>query len=328
MPEPLPDEDDELELEPIDPEILDHQRQRGRQKTDQAQAAVDADLIRQAEELGDPVSLEDLKKFRFTTRHLMTLTALLALVMAFCQWLGAGLGLFVSAVIAVSSGWFFTMRREQHQRHAVDQLRQELATQQADRTRSEGEQPDTKSETGAKNGPFENDDPLARTTKRPELNFSFSLKEMFITFIVAALLLGLVRLFGPGPLAMFFGMIALAGLIAQAVGVETPPIAVFGWWILLVLYILLGLWSSTTSKEESVSSRQGAVTTQEKHSTVSLPPAGLQELADSIPRAYVMCNAMSHPPHFHAQNETGDEMWRIAASRPATQPEQTPFRHG
>ena len=63
MPDPLPPEDDELELEPIDPKILAHERARGKQKTDCAQAAVNEDLIRQAEELNDPISMEELKKF-------------------------------------------------------------------------------------------------------------------------------------------------------------------------------------------------------------------------------------------------------------------------
>ena len=36
---------DEYELEPIDPEILEHERQRGEQKTRQAESAVDIDAV-------------------------------------------------------------------------------------------------------------------------------------------------------------------------------------------------------------------------------------------------------------------------------------------
>ncbi len=70
------------------------------------------------------------------------------------------------------------------------------------------------------------------------------------SLIAAAILLGLVRWFGPGPLAILLGTIALGGLVAQAVGVEAPPMAIFFWWILLILYLLLGfVFSATSSKE-------------------------------------------------------------------------------
>jgi hypothetical protein len=262
MPDHLPPEDDELELEPIDPIILAHQRQRGQQKTDHAQAAVDADLVRQAETLGDPIALEDLKQFRFTTRHLMILTALLALIMTFCQLWGAGLGLFVSAMIAVSAGWLFTMRREQRQRNAADRLRRELAAQQV--TRLHGKKKNPPEENRSAESQLQTEQ-VESPAQDPELNFSFSLKEMLITFTAAAVLLGLVSLFGPGPLAILLGMIALGGLVAQAVGLEAPVIVVFGWWILLVLYLLLGLWSSTTNEAgavSSMSSRSRAVSMQ------------------------------------------------------------------
>jgi|GEM_PF-1318802 len=262
MADPLDSEDDELELElePVDPEILAHERQRGQQKTDHAQTAIHEDLIRQAEELGDPLSMEDLRKFRFTTRHLMILTALLALVTAFCQFWGTGLGLFVSAVIAVAAGWFFTNRREQRQREKVDRLRHELADQQQARLHGKTENAPAGNHSAAGDDRAE---PVASPAAPAGPRFSFSGKEMLLAGTAAAVLLGLVGLFGPGPLAILLGMVALGGLVAQAIGWEAPPIVAFGWWILLVLYLLLALWSSTTEKKEVVGgSRQGAVSSQ------------------------------------------------------------------
>lgn len=231
MSDPQPSEDDELELEPIDSEILAQERARGKRKTDYAQAAVNEDLIRQAEELNDPISMEELKKLRFTTRHLMMVTGLLSLVMTFSLLWGFGLGMFVAAMCALAAGWFFTMMRERHQQQAVDQLRHQLA---------EGPQ----REAG--------DDQTERVeppVKPMELDFSFSRKQLLIAFSVAAILLALVSLLGAGTLSIVLGMVALGGLIAQAVGVEAPPTVVLGWWILLVLYLLLGLWHSTTADE-------------------------------------------------------------------------------
>jgi hypothetical protein len=231
MPDPLSPEDDELELEPIDPEILVQERARGKQKTDHAQAAVNEDLIRQAEELNDPISMEELKKLRFTMRHLMNVTGLLALVMTSCLLWGFGLGMFVVAMCALAAGWFFTMMRERRQHLAVDQLRHQLA---------EGIQRE------AGDDQTERVEPPAEPM---ELDFSFSWKELLIVCSAAAILLALVSLLGAGTLSIVLGMVALGGLIAQAVGVEAPPIVVLGWWVLLVLYLLLGLWHSTTADE-------------------------------------------------------------------------------
>lgn len=244
MPDHLPSDDDdlELELEPVDPDILAHERERGKKKTDHAQRAVNEDLIRQAEELDDPISLEELKKFRFTTRHLMMLTALLALMMTALQQWGFGLGLFITAMSAVGAGWLFTMLRERRQQEAVNQLRDELANNLQQENQAASPVKGNRSKTGD-----DRSEQIETSRGQAELSFSFSLKEILITFVVAAVLLGLVSLLGAGPLSILLGMIALGGLVAQAVGVEAPPIGVFGWWILLVLYLLLGLWSATTA---------------------------------------------------------------------------------
>ena len=40
--------------------------------------------------------------------------------------------------------------------------------------------------------------------------------------------------------AMVFGLIALAGLVVNAAGVDPPRIVVLGWWLSLVIYIAVG----------------------------------------------------------------------------------------
>jgi len=247
----LPPEEDELELEPIDPEILAHQRKRGQRENDHAQAAIDAELTRQTESPGNPISLNGLKEFRFTTQHLMILTALLALVMAFCQGWGAWLGLFVTAVIAISAGWYFTMRHERRQRHATDQRRRERDARKERKTVQDGEPHGAGGELGDENRSPGNDGRQEPAGERPDLDFSFSLKETLIAFTAAAMLLGLANLLDPGPTAFLLGMIALGGLAAQVAKWEIPSIVTFGWWLLLVLYLLLGLWSwSSATREE------------------------------------------------------------------------------
>src|SRR5262245_1680040 len=87
MPDRTPEEDDddfELELEDVDPEILAMERARAKLKTDEAAAKVDVDdILRQkADEEDYYVSWESVKGIRFTTRHLLILTAVLAIVLA------------------------------------------------------------------------------------------------------------------------------------------------------------------------------------------------------------------------------------------------------
>jgi hypothetical protein len=250
MPDSLPPNndglDDEFELEPVDPEILANQRRLADLKTDQAQTAVDEELILRSDQPEDPLTLEELKNFHFTRRHLLIATALLALIMAICQLAGTGAGLFITAALAVSAGWLFTMRRQQHHDARIDQLRHDLearreANNQTGTTTSI--RPD-----GAPSPPERY--PTSGIDPRPGQILSFSMKEMLLAVTAAAILLALIRWLGPGPLAIMLGMIAFGGLVAQVAGLEAPPMAVFFWWILLVLYLLLGFWHSATPNDD------------------------------------------------------------------------------
>ena len=48
--------------------------------------------------------------------------------------------------------------------------------------------------------------------------------------------------------ATMLGFVALFGLVIHALGVEPPDVVVLGWWMILVLYVLLSIavavWSS------------------------------------------------------------------------------------
>jgi len=43
------------------------------------------------------------------------------------------------------------------------------------------------------------------------------------------------------------GTIALVGLVVQLLGFEAPPLVILGWWLLLVLYIVVTLWAAFNS---------------------------------------------------------------------------------
>ena len=237
--------DDALELEPIDPAILRHKQERAKQKTREAEDTVDInasfdDLNNDA----DPVDLKQLKKFRFTTRHLLIVTALLAIVMTMTLRLGACMGLFVSGCISLGSCWWFVLREERLRLERIAASREEYAERLAARRAVEDGKSLPKSKTNAAEFEKKNADQQIENDAQPAFRFSFSMKELMITFTVAALILGFSTIVGAGNVSLLLGLVALAGLLVQAFGIEMSPLVVLGWWLLLVLYILLGLWGA------------------------------------------------------------------------------------
>jgi hypothetical protein len=65
---------------------------------------------------------------------------------------------------------------------------------------------------------------------------------MLAVVTIASIVLGLGgALGGLSGLATICGLVALAGIAIPLLGLEVPPMVVFGWWIMLVLYIALSL---------------------------------------------------------------------------------------
>ncbi len=241
-----PHDDDELELEPIDPEIIKHQQKRTKRQSRDAEDAVDINAAFDQAETGDPIDLEQLKKFRFTTRHLLIATALLAIVMTFTERLGACMGLLVSGGIALGAAWWFVMREERLRLENIEARREEFAQRLAARRAVEDGGPVPTSAPKVDSEEFDRikADWQRENEAQPAFRFSFSMKELMITFTVATLVLGLSTILGAGNVSLLLGLVALAGLLVQAFGVEMPPLVVLGWWLLLVLYILLSLWGA------------------------------------------------------------------------------------
>ena len=243
------DDDDDFELEPVDPEIIKHQQERAKQKTREAEDAVDIDAAYEQGEFGDPVDLEKLKEFRFTERHLLIATAVLAMIMTLFIRLKGCMGLFVSGCVALGVGWWFVLREERRRLAEFAEQREEFAQRQAMRRDIE----DGKSVPPLEARRLETlSEAEEQKIAAPAFNFSFSMKELLITFIIAAVMFGLTRILGVDTAALVLGAIALVGLIVQALGVEMPPLVVLGWWLLLVMFILVTLWGAFGSVDASV----------------------------------------------------------------------------
>jgi Flp pilus assembly protein TadB len=217
----------------VDPEILAHERKQAEEKTRQAEAAFDIDEVYREEEHADPFSLDDLRAFRFTTRHLLIVTALLAVVLTAIRE-GKCFGGFLVGIVALAAGWFFVLNKEKRERQRRQQLREEKK-QRIAAARGEAETVDYV--------PAEIVEPEPSLV--PAFKFSFSMKEMLGAFTVAAVTFGLMSIFGnPTNVALFLGAIALLGLIVHQIGFDPPPVVVLGWWLLLVLYIVLSVWAA------------------------------------------------------------------------------------
>ncbi len=241
------DNDDELELEPIDPEIFTHQQKHIERQSREAEASVDIDQLHRAAEKSEPLDLEELENFRFTTRHLLIVTALLSIVLTLCEITGYCTGLFLSVVLAIAGGYYFVHHREQRHAKEMDRRRRELEQQFAARRAGEEGKPlensmgtisvDADAAWGAAN------------REASTLRFSFSLKEFSGAFTVAAVVLALLSWITPGQLALMLGLTALLGLIVHGVGYDPPRVIILGWWLLLVLYLILGLWAAFSPEQ-------------------------------------------------------------------------------
>ena len=260
-----PGEDDELELEPIDPEILEHQRRRAVQKVREAEDAGDINEAYESVDQRDPISLEELKRFRFNTRHLLLLTAVVAVALSLKSLFGA----FITFCAALAVAWWLVKRQEKMRLAEIDRhRRREIARTAARRAREDGEPPSSLPEEAFARV---NDQWDASSARLPAFEFSFSLKQLFVALTVAAVVLGLVRMVGgPQNAALLLGLVALIGLVVQALGFDAPQQLVLGWWLILVLYILLSL---------------AGVFSQKVAATEPLPTLGTESLVEKATSA-------------------------------------------
>ena len=241
MPEP---DDDELELEGIDPEILQFERQMAEEKSRRAQRSVDVNEVFDEQQPGPlDLDVDAFKGFRFTTRHLLVATALLAILMTVYVKLEACNTIFLLTLVLVASGWYYVWRQEQ------------IRAAQRERRKAEREAMFAAEDAGEEYVPkFEPPEtpslfPIGRSgdAEPVSLSISFSMKELFGAFTFAAILLSLLRFTSDmETTAMILGFIALVGLAVPAFGYEAPRSVVLGWWLLMVMYLIVGAAAALT----------------------------------------------------------------------------------
>lgn len=235
-------DDDELELEPIDPAILKAQQERTKQKSRKAEDAIDVNQGFDDQTPEDPVDLEQLKKFRFRTQHLLSLTAVLAVTMTIFNRLGGCMGILVSGIVALGAGWWFVLREEKLRFERVVAQREEQQKRLAMRRAVEDGKPVPEFYTESFDAAYDGETEVEEIkTTQEEFKLPFSPKEILSVIGGAIVALGCMWFIGPNIATLLFGIVAIVGLVAQALNVKMPPIVAFAWWVFLVLYVLVSL---------------------------------------------------------------------------------------
>lgn len=220
------EDEDELELEPIDPEILAHERRRAQEKTDQAFKKVDVDeLLREHEDRDLVVDPNVFKQFRFTTRSLLLVTALLSVVMALHQAIGGCSTLFILGTVVVTSGWIWAALQDRRREAERQRRREAILTANPAMNSQEAKKPS-----------------LDEPPKQPlQIDLSFSVRQLMTAVTIAAVFLTLLRWMNAEIVALVMGLAALGGLVVNALGFDPPRQVVLGWWALLAVYLLFSL---------------------------------------------------------------------------------------
>ncbi|QDT75414.1 hypothetical protein [Lacipirellula limnantheis] len=253
-PQPPEDDDDfELELEPVDPEIIAHAQARAQHTVESAVKKIDVDELYEGHSgYSDlELNLSGLKSFRFTTRTLLLITAILAIGMTVKLILGGCMAIFLGMVAAVALGWYWVSKLDRQQESERARRREDFFASKGRPAAGTATAPGTAPPMPA--SPFDPELPAAADVEPLEkppffdVKFAFSMQELFITMTAAAIAMGLSMLMPREYLAMILGFIALGGLVTNASGYVPPRLVVLGWWLLMVFYLAVSLFAATSS---------------------------------------------------------------------------------
>jgi hypothetical protein len=128
-----PDEDDDadLELEPLDPELVAAEERRAAAAIEVHRSAIDVDAVyREFEANRDSEIVREWMdrlrnlRFQFGTRHLLILTAIVAVLVVLSMWMGPGTVIMVGIMLAVAGLTLvcrLTTRTTSNRRHRCQQ---------------------------------------------------------------------------------------------------------------------------------------------------------------------------------------------------------------
>ena len=247
------DAGNEYELEPPDPDVQANAERQAAEAIEASRRTIDIDEIYRdtAERSGEEIFGEWFRDFRFQfqVKHLLIATAVLAIALTLWKLEMLGDAIVIAIMMTVCGVYFYVEWKEKQRRDDADRRREEMF-HRAKELRDSGlpRHPDSVPTT-VDAGPSAD---IYGSEPQPEerlpFRFQFSLRQLLIALAVAAVVLGVVNfLGGPRPAATMLGVIALAGLVLYAAGFQPPQIVVLGWWLLLMLYVLLTIFGTILS---------------------------------------------------------------------------------
>ena len=248
--QPPEDDDDELELEPVDPEIIAHHQARATHAVESAVKKIDVNELYEGHSNYSDLDLDlsGLKAFRFTTRTLLLLTAIVAIGMTIRLMFGGCMVIFVGMMAAVAVGWYWVSRLEREKEVERARRREEFfANRGAAGAPAAGAA--TSGAPAKPASPF--DDAPAGAEPAPEklpffdVKFAFSTQELLITMTAVAIAFGLLTWIVPKESPKVLGAIALAGLVTLGAGFQPHRLIVLGWGVLMAIYVGYSLLFAT-----------------------------------------------------------------------------------
>lgn len=254
-PETSADDDDlELELEPPDTEA-DERRKRAALATIAARIDID-EVYREADrDRGGEIMENWLRnfRFRFQVKHLLIATAVIAIALTLAKFQLFWTALIVLVMLSVFALYAYIQKEEHKHQAEVDRKRDALyarrraqqAAQISGHAVGSPAPPGEESPALSQQSDDHDEAELEEREKRT-FRFQFSLRELLLTMTVAAVMLAMIRLFGgPAVTASVLGFFALIGLIVFALGFDPPQKVVLGWWLILVLYVVVSVFAAT-----------------------------------------------------------------------------------
>jgi hypothetical protein len=244
------DSDEELELEPPDAEIIAAEERRAAEAVDTHRKAIDIDEVyrdfdanRDSEIVTEWVERFRNFRWQFQVRHLLILTAVVAMLLAISNWINLGTVFIVGIMLAVAGVSLYLKLEENKRQEEADRRRRKMYAERRARQSAQTGPPGTIYDEEVEAEP-----PTVTATSNPPeaparvFRFQFSLSQMLVVMTVAAVLLGLGGAIGGMPgLATICGLLALVGLMVPVLGFNPPEFVVFAWWMVLAMYVLLSL---------------------------------------------------------------------------------------
>lgn len=228
------DSDDDYELEDVDPSIDEQKRQQAQQQFQEASQALDVNEFYAEYEKGlELKTVLDEFNFRFQIRHIMLLTAGVAVLLSL--WKIANFaGLILLALVVLGVAHYYIAQREKRHKEQIQAKRDKLVD--AVRRQRAGEASDAAVDVQT------TIEEIHAEAARADFKFSFSMKQVMVAMTVACLVLGISVILPVKLAAGLLGLLAVLGIVGHAIGYDFPPIVSFGWWMVMSMYVLLSVF--------------------------------------------------------------------------------------